>query len=141
MLAGGNKNALNRPIGPDGYRDWSFGLFDCFSACGVCCLSAWCPCVVFSKNKQRLQSLQQHGTPLPGDGDTFDGYCCIYGLLGGNGWILQIQHRAEVRQRYGIRGGAGSDCFSAMCCRACALTQERREIELEEDSLRAGLRG
>jgi hypothetical protein len=54
------------------------------------CVSSWCPCIVFSKNKQRLQSLQQHGTPLPGDADTFDGYCCIYGLLGGNGWILQV---------------------------------------------------
>ena len=36
MAAGGNKNALNCPIGPDGQRDWSYGLFDCFSACGLC---------------------------------------------------------------------------------------------------------
>jgi hypothetical protein len=36
MSAGGNKNALNRPIGPDGKRDWSYGLFDCFSECGLC---------------------------------------------------------------------------------------------------------
>lgn len=36
MSAGGNKNALNRPVGPDGKRDWSYGLFDCFSACGLC---------------------------------------------------------------------------------------------------------
>jgi hypothetical protein len=36
MAAGGNKNALNLAIGPDGQRDWSYGLFDCFSACGLC---------------------------------------------------------------------------------------------------------
>jgi len=36
MSAGGNKNALNCPIGPDGQRDWSYGLFDCFSMCGLC---------------------------------------------------------------------------------------------------------
>jgi hypothetical protein len=36
MSAGGNKNALNRPIGPDGKRDWSYGLFDCFSECRFC---------------------------------------------------------------------------------------------------------
>jgi hypothetical protein len=36
MSAGGSKNALNRPIGPDGKRNWSYGLFDCFSACGLC---------------------------------------------------------------------------------------------------------
>lgn len=39
MSSGGNKNALNCPIGPDGKRDWSYGLFDCFSdGCGAC---AW----------------------------------------------------------------------------------------------------
>ena len=36
MLVGGNRNAKNCPIGPDGKRDWSFGLFDCFSECGLC---------------------------------------------------------------------------------------------------------
>jgi len=36
MVAGGNKNGLNRPVGPDGKRDWTFGLFDCFDACGLC---------------------------------------------------------------------------------------------------------
>lgn len=36
MAAGGNKNALNREVGSDGKRDWSFGLFDCFDECGVC---------------------------------------------------------------------------------------------------------
>lgn len=36
MVAGGNKNALNRPVGPDGKRDWTYGLFDCFDACGLC---------------------------------------------------------------------------------------------------------
>ena len=36
MAAGGNRNALNREVGADGRRDWSFGLFDCTSACGLC---------------------------------------------------------------------------------------------------------
>lgn len=36
MTTSGNKNVLNREIGVDGKRDWSFGLFDCFSACGLC---------------------------------------------------------------------------------------------------------
>jgi hypothetical protein len=36
MQAGGNKNAKNCPIGVDGKRDWSFGLFDCFARCGLC---------------------------------------------------------------------------------------------------------
>jgi hypothetical protein len=36
--AGGNKNALNREIGTDGMRGWSYGLFDCFNECGLCTL-------------------------------------------------------------------------------------------------------
>lgn len=36
MQVGGNRNARNCPVGPDGKRDWSFGLFDCFARCGLC---------------------------------------------------------------------------------------------------------
>ena len=42
--------------------------------------------------------------------------------------------RTDVRERYGIRGGATSDFLVSWCCAFCALTQERREIELEENS-------
>ncbi|KAI0286347.1 PLAC8 family-domain-containing protein [Russula brevipes] len=137
MSVGGNRNALNCPIGPSGKRDWSYGLFDCFSACGLCCFAAWCPCIVYSKNRQRLRSLQHEGTPLKGDGETCDEHCCIHGGLTvlGYGWIMQIHTRAEVRERYGVDGSAVGDCFSAWCCRPCALTQERREIELEERNM------
>ncbi|KAF8490358.1 PLAC8 family-domain-containing protein [Russula emetica] len=134
MQVGGNRNAKNRPIGPDGKRDWSFGLFDCFARCGLCCSSAWCPCVVYSKNKQRLHSLQTRGTPLADSGETYDSNCCIYFGLGGSSWVLLLRTREEVRERYGIRGTGYGDCLTLWCCRACALTQERREIELEESS-------
>ena len=46
----------------------------------------------------------------------------------------QLRTREEARERYGIRGSAFHDCLSSWCCRPCALTQERREIELEENS-------
>jgi len=137
MAVGGNKNTLNRPYGPDGKRDWSFGLLDCFSACGPCCLATWCPCVVYSKNRQRLHNLQYQGTPLPGGGETYDDQCFINGGLTclGLGWVMQIDQRTKVRERYGISGSAVGDCLASCCCPTCALTQERREIELEENSL------
>jgi len=137
VAIGGNRNARDCPVGLDGKRGWSFGLFTCFSRCGLCCLSTWCPCIVYNKNKQRVHSLQVQGTPLPGGGETFDGYCIIYGWLAvlGYGWIMQIRPREEIRQRYGIRGGPFTDCLASQCCNPCALTQERREIELEENSL------
>jgi len=136
MQVSGNRNAKNCPIGLDKKRDWSFGLFDCFSSCNACCWSLWCPCVVYSHNKQRLHSLQTQGTPLPRGSESLDAHCCIYGSLDciGFGWILQVQTRADLRERYEIRGSMVDDCFASWCCRPCALSQERREIELEENS-------
>jgi len=136
MQVGGNRNAHNCPIGPDKKRDWSFGLFDCFSRCNGFCWSLWCPCVVYSYNRQRLRSLQNQGTPLPRGSESLDTYCCIYSALDCTGfsWILQIQNRADIRERYDIRGSTVGDCFASWCCRPCSLSQERREIELEENS-------
>ena len=119
MKVGGNKNANNVPVGPDGKRDWSFGLFDCFSRCQLCtfwnrsakfgpptfrdtdrlplstagCHSTCCPCVVYSKNRQRLRHLQQHGTPHPTGGESNDDHCFIYGALAitGYAWILHVR--------------------------------------------------
>ncbi|KAF8467958.1 PLAC8-domain-containing protein [Russula ochroleuca] len=136
MSVGGNRNAKNCPIGSDGVRDWSFGLFDCFGRCGLCCWATWCPCVVYGKNRQRLRSLRKQGTPLPGGGVRYDRHCCIFGALEITGYNLgmQIHTREQVRERYSIRGNSTEDCAMSLCCRPCALTQERREIELEENS-------
>jgi Cys-rich protein (TIGR01571 family) len=46
----------------------------------------------------------------------------------------QVQPRAEIRERYSIRGHVTNDLLAALCCNSCALTQERREIEVEEAS-------
>jgi hypothetical protein len=56
------------------------------------CWSTWCACVVFSKNKQRLKSLQTQGTPLAGGGERYDSNCFIYGALDitGYSWIMQV---------------------------------------------------
>lgn len=42
--------------------------------------------------------------------------------------------RSDIRSRYDIRGEGFGDCLSSLFCRPCALTQERRELELEERS-------
>ncbi|KAH7101721.1 hypothetical protein BKA62DRAFT_703012, partial [Auriculariales sp. MPI-PUGE-AT-0066] len=46
-----------------------------------------------------------------------------------------MSNRAATRARYRIAGDGGSDCFSSCCCAPCALTQESRELELEEQAL------
>ncbi|KAH9969284.1 PLAC8 family-domain-containing protein [Lactifluus volemus] len=137
MKIGGNKNSLNCEIGADGKRNWSYGLFDCFGECGLCCWAAFCGCVVYGKNRQRLHHLQREGAALPGGGERYADHCMIYGLLAPchHGWVLQVNQRTELRERYNIRGSIYEDLFSSWCCRSCSLTQERREIELEEMSL------
>ncbi|KAN0139504.1 PLAC8 family domain containing protein, partial [Lactarius tabidus] len=136
MGAGGNRNALNRELGVDGQRDWSHGLFSCTEDCGLCCYATCCPCIVYTKNKQRLQHLQSHSTPLPGRGERCTADCSIYGLLilPGYAWVLLIANRANLRSRYNIRGSTVDDCFTSWCCHSCSLTQESREITLEENS-------
>jgi Cys-rich protein (TIGR01571 family) len=47
---------------------------------------------------------------------------------------FQMASRTNVRSRYNIRRGAMDDCLAAWCCRPCSLTQQSREIELEENS-------
>ena len=42
--------------------------------------------------------------------------------------------RTDIRNRYSIRGQGNEDCLSSVFCPPCALTQERRELELEEGS-------
>ena len=49
---------------------------------------------------------------------------------------FQMGSRSDIRNRYDIRGEGIGDCLNSLLCRPCALTQERRELELEESSFR-----
>ncbi|KAA1473151.1 PLAC8-domain-containing protein [Dentipellis sp. KUC8613] len=135
---GGNRNVLNKPYNGNREREWSHGLCSCFGDIGTCCLATWLPCMAYSSNKSRLDYLERNGTPHPTHGEICSGDCVIHGLitLCGCGWVLQIGVRNNVRNRYAIEGGACGDCMSAFCCAPCELTQESREIQLEEHSFR-----
>ncbi|KAF8589183.1 PLAC8-domain-containing protein [Ramaria rubella] len=139
MNAGGNRNAKNVPFNSTGEREWSNGLCDCCGDCGTCCIAWFCPCIVYSQNKSRIEHLEKWGFPHPSGGKSCSGDCCIHCLLtgcGGWGWILQMGVRSSIRMRYRIQGGSCGDCFSAWCCTPCELTQGSRELELEEQSMR-----
>jgi len=138
--AGGNRNALNKPLGPSGQRDWSFGTFSCFSACGTCLFSWCCSCLAYGKNSSRLQHLNTQGTVHPSGGDMFNSECLTYFALlyCGCPCLVHMGHRRDIRQRYNIEGSGGPDFLCTWCCIPCSLTQESREIELEEHSLTGG---
>ena len=46
--------------------------------------------------------------------------------------MAQVHTRREIRKRYGIRGSLMKDCLVSCLCHGRALTQEGRELELEE---------
>ena len=45
-----------------------------------------------------------------------------------------MDNRRRIRERYSIRGDEENDASISLGCQLCALVQERREIELEENS-------
>ncbi|KAF8893066.1 hypothetical protein BD779DRAFT_1436389, partial [Infundibulicybe gibba] len=130
------RNLKNLPVGSDG-RDWSYGLCGCFNECGTWCLAFCFPSVVYAKNKQRLDYLNEKNRPDPEDG----GGCCsatCWGHAYGGGCCLQMASRKAVRERYNISGDGCGDCCTVMWCSSCSLTQESREIDLEEEGLLKG---
>lgn len=136
---GGNRNAKNLPMDADG-REWSNGLCDCCSDAGTCILAWCCPCIVYAQNKQRYEHLALKGIPDPERGGSgCNGDCFVHGCITacfGVGWVLQIGSRGNIRNRYSIKGGGCGDCLTSCFCTPCGLTQESRELELEEASIR-----
>src|ERR1700733_15883903 len=57
--AGGHRNPLNRPMLSSGQRNWSFGIFDFFGACGTCACACCCPCFVYGQNAYLLKELKR----------------------------------------------------------------------------------
>ena len=121
-------------------------------------LIAWCfPCITYANIKHRYEHLNTKGFPDPEHGGSFcNSDCIIHGAITGccgMGWIFQVSslsyysqalpvliifsqmgQRGSIRQRYNIKGGSCGDCCTALCCTPCELTQEARELELEEQS-------
>ncbi|KAG8882694.1 hypothetical protein FRB98_003523 [Tulasnella sp. 332] len=134
-------NSLNKPVDGNGERSWSYGLCGCFNTCrstGVCCVASWLPCFIYGANKTRLEHLERHGMPEPDAGQWCGRDAWCYGSLYACfaiGWVLQIGERSETRRHYHVRGWSGFDCLAAYFCTPCALTQEHREIELEENAI------
>ncbi|KAI4522512.1 hypothetical protein K525DRAFT_283705 [Schizophyllum commune Loenen D] len=123
--AGGNRNIKDIPIGPDGQRAWSHGL------CSAC-FGDWGTCNVH---------LSEQGIPDFEAGKGYNQESCerhsFHTIVTGFGWVYQVALRTKLRERYGIRGGDTSDYCLSFWCNPCALTQESREMGLEEDDLRS----
>jgi len=148
------RNSHPTPVGPDGTREWRYGICDCCEAFvhqfvwsanekqhmrDTCYLACWCPCISYSRSKARLNHLVNHGTRHPVRGvPTCSADCWLYGLLRFCclGWVLQVSTRRTIRARYNIKGSDCGDCMTGLCCTFCDLYQQSLEIELEENQSR-----
>ncbi|KAG7091906.1 hypothetical protein E1B28_008303 [Marasmius oreades] len=136
----GTRNARCLPTGVDGMRTWSTGLLNCYQehTCDDWCLAFWCPCVMYGRNKNRLDHLSQRNRPDSISRDaTCNVDCCLHCCLSSFclfGWALEVPNRAVVRARYNIRGSVMKDFCSSLWCSSCVLAQESSELELEEKS-------
>ncbi|KAL2912487.1 hypothetical protein HK105_208059 [Polyrhizophydium stewartii] len=109
------------PSGPA--RDWSHGLFSCFSDLPTCLLGFVCPCVVFAQNRQKLNktdSIVPDCLLMCCAVDCF--VCGVVGCIGASG-------RGDIRAKAGISGQTATDCLAHWFCTSCALTQEKLELE------------
>ena len=92
--SGMNPRAGGAQYDANGERDWSYGLLDCFSDCGTCCFTCFCPCLVYQQVKNRITYLNLNGRPDPQRGGSgFGGDCILWGALTGCcglGWVLQV---------------------------------------------------
>ncbi|PRP81648.1 hypothetical protein PROFUN_01155 [Planoprotostelium fungivorum] len=95
-------------------NDWIVSFCGC--DLGVCLTTLYClPC----------QLAYQNGNLEERDCDFCDcllAMCCPC--------ICGCVVRGRIRQKYGIKGGAASDCLSQLCCPLCATAQQTRELHV-----------
>ncbi|KAL3882244.1 hypothetical protein ACJMK2_028606 [Sinanodonta woodiana] len=90
-----------------GHREWSTGLFDCFSDCGTCLMGYFClPCTMCT-----IASKQGDCACMP---------FCVPGAM--------VALRARIRTLGGIRGSICNDCLVMSFCGGCAVCQLHREL-------------
>ncbi|KAK8966772.1 hypothetical protein KSP40_PGU008747 [Platanthera guangdongensis] len=144
--------------------EWIGGLFDCFSDVTVAYLSCCCTCCVFGWNMERLgfgnmyvhivtflilflgpfwifniSSRKIHDYVI-GDVMWISGIVlCVFGLLYGGFWRIQIRKRFRLPEHRFCCGSASlTDYLKWLFCWTCALAQEVRMgnfYNVEDDSL------
>ncbi|XP_061177272.1 placenta-specific gene 8 protein-like [Saccostrea echinata] len=91
----------------EGHRQWSTGLFDCFSDIKTCIIGYFClPCTLCNLASRT-------------------GECCCMPYFVSGGTVVM---RSRIRTIGGIQGSACNDCMVLSCCVPCAVCQMQREL-------------
>ncbi|KAM0792810.1 hypothetical protein ACM66B_002576 [Microbotryomycetes sp. NB124-2] len=132
------RNPSNVQVGADGKRDWSNHICACHERPMLTLAACCCPCSVWAANHSRTKALDKTGEPIksPEYVGAFCGMYVIMQQITGVGHIaMQSFSRFKNRERYGIRGSVLEDALWPIFCQPCALVQEAREIEGEEQAV------
>ncbi|CAF1097828.1 unnamed protein product [Didymodactylos carnosus] len=93
---------------------WGSSLFACFDDKNLCLKGAFCPCLVFGENQEKL-------------GGDYTKEAVLYCLIGAL-YAAVTNKRRDLRQRYGLVEDP-NDFLATCCCGGCANCQEAREIQ------------
>eukprot|EP00696_Hemimastix_kukwesjijk_P013479 gnl/Hemi2/26888_TR9051_c0_g1_i1.p1 gnl/Hemi2/26888_TR9051_c0_g1~~gnl/Hemi2/26888_TR9051_c0_g1_i1.p1 ORF type:complete len:231 (+),score=56.84 gnl/Hemi2/26888_TR9051_c0_g1_i1:245-937(+) len=105
-------------------KEWSTGLFECFSDWNICCCGTFCTPCLLAQTKHTF--------------DKSDIFCNFFSilLLGSCGvpCLLTFGWRSLLRRYYGIEGSEVGDFCIHCFCLPCAACQEAREIDMHTPS-------
>jgi|ERR1711894_168466 len=107
-----------------GHGEWKHGVCGSCSPCGDCCLICCCPPIgnMMLAEKMGLEEFQYK-------------YLSLFDYIGGAGifsFISAMLIRQKVRERYGIDGSNGGDCFVTFCCTTCTICQMTKQVNEEK---------
>ncbi|KAJ0725013.1 putative PLAC8 motif-containing protein [Helianthus annuus] len=113
---------------------WSSGLCDCCRDIPNCCLTFWCPCIIFGQ----IAEIVDKGNTSCG---THGAIYTIINLLTGCGCLYSCGNRTKMRRQYGLPEEPTNDCCVHFCCESCALCQEYRELQHRGFDMSIGWQG
>jgi Cys-rich protein (TIGR01571 family) len=119
---------------------WLNSGWDCCSPCGDCWMACCCPCILHGYTAQRLDPQKGNDESKH---DCCNGDCGVFCLASscGFGWIMTMMRRTEIRNKYGIEGGALGDCCFSCCCNCCAELQMSKEVKQRNEQGAVNSRG
>ncbi|XP_010269384.1 PREDICTED: cell number regulator 1-like [Nelumbo nucifera] len=101
---------------------WSTGLCHCCDDPAICLVTCCCPCVTFGQ----IAEIVNRGS-LPCSAS-----CVIYGMLQAIpslSCLYSSCYRSKLRAQYDLEEAPCVDSLVHLCCEACALCQEYRELK------------
>ncbi|XP_057420893.1 protein PLANT CADMIUM RESISTANCE 2-like [Lotus japonicus] len=122
------------PPPPKPLVEWSTGLCDCFSNCGNCCMTCWCPCVTFGRV---AEIVDKGSTSCGASGALYTLITCLIGC----GCLYSCFYRSKMRSQHHLKGNDCLDCLTHCFCESCSLCQEYRELENQGFDMKIGWHG